>query len=46
MPVFMFQLMHVEQKWLKPGTLLKESLVHGCFSRFLNCVDRAKYHIF
>ena len=23
--------------WMKPATLLKVTLLHGCFSRFLNC---------
>ena len=26
----------------KPATLLKVTLVHGCFSRFLNCRNGAK----
>ena len=33
----------------KPTTLLKVTLLHGCFSRFLNCIDgtksRKKSHI-
>ena len=27
---------------LKPATLLKLTLLHGCFSRFLNCTNRTK----
>ena len=26
-------------KWLKPATLLKVTLLDGCFSLFLNCTD-------
>ena len=29
---------------LKPATLLKVTLLHGCFSRFLNCADFTKLH--
>ena len=28
--------------WLKPATLLKLTLLHGCFSRFLNCTNATK----
>ena len=34
---------------LNPATLLKVTLLHGCFSRVLNCkidTSRAKHHIF
>ena len=35
---------------LKPATLLKVTLRHGCFSRFLNCTNgtksRKKHHKF
>ena len=27
---------------LKPATLLKVTLLHGCFSRFLNCTNGTK----
>ena len=27
---------------LKPATLLKVTLLHGCFSRFLNCINGTK----
>ena len=27
---------------LKPATLLKVTLLHGCFSRFLNCANGTK----
>ena len=27
---------------LKPATLLKLTLLHGCFSRFLNCTNDTK----
>ena len=27
---------------LKPATLLKLTLLHGCFSRFLNCTNDSK----
>ena len=30
------------EKRLKPGTLLKVTLLRGCFSRFLNCADGTK----
>ena len=29
---------------LQPATLLKVILLHGCFSRFLNCTNGAKSH--
>ena len=29
-------------KLLKPATLLKVTLLHGCFSRFLNCTNGTK----
>ena len=29
---------------LKPATLLKVKFFHGCFSRFLNCVNGTKSH--
>ena len=29
---------------LKPATLLKLALLHGCFSRFLNCANGTKSH--
>ena len=28
--------------WLKTATLLKVTLLNGCFSRFLNCPNSAK----
>ena len=28
----------------KPATLLKLTLLHGCFSRFLNCANVTKSH--
>ena len=28
--------------WLKPATLLKLTLLHGCFSRFLICTNNTK----
>ena len=28
--------------WLYPATLLKLTLLHGCFSRFLNCINATK----
>ena len=28
--------------WLQPATLLKLTLLHGCFSRFLNCTNATK----
>ena len=31
-----------EKHWLKPATLLKLTLLHGCFSRFLNCTNATK----
>ena len=27
---------------MKPATLLKVTLLHGCFSRFLNCTNSTK----
>ena len=27
---------------MKPGTLLKLTFLHGCFSRFLNCANGTK----
>ena len=27
---------------MEPATSLKVTLLHGCFSRFLNCTDGAK----
>ena len=30
---------------LKPATLLKVTLLHGCFSRFLNSTNGTKHHI-
>ena len=27
---------------LKPATLIKVTLPHGCFSRFLNCINGTK----
>ena len=27
---------------MKPGTLLKLTFLHGCFSRFLNCTNGTK----
>ena len=35
-------LVKLEASSLKPATLLKLILVHGCFSRFLSCVDGTK----
>ena len=29
---------------IQPATLLKVSLLHGCFSRFLNCANGARLH--
>ena len=31
---------------LYPATLLKITILHGCFSRFLNCRNRAKRLIY
>ena len=28
--------------WLKPATLLKETLLRGCFSRSFNCTNGTK----
>ena len=28
--------------WLQPATLLKVTLMHECFSRFLNCTNGTK----
>ena len=32
----------MEVFYLKPATLLKVTLFHGCFSRFLNCANDTK----
>ena len=29
---------------LRPASLLKVTLLHGCFSRFLNCAHDTKSH--
>ena len=29
----------IEHRWLKPATLLKVTVVHGCISRFVNCTN-------
>ena len=34
----------IEESWLKPATLLKLTLLHGCFSGFLSCINGAKSH--
>ena len=34
----------MEENYFQPATLLKVTLLHGCFSRFLNCTNGTKSH--
>ena len=37
----LYNLKHVKNV-LQPATLLKVTLLHGCYSRFLNCTNGTK----
>ena len=39
---YLYNLKKVKNTLLKPSTLLKLTLIHGCFSRFLNCTNGTK----
>ena len=40
----LYNLKNVKNAHEGPGTLLEVSLLHGCFSRFLNCTNDTKLH--
>ena len=37
------QFKEIEKPMLQAATLLKVTLLHGCFSRFLNCTNDTKF---